>query len=116
MAARSGPFAGGVVPGKIECRSDIEARDGNAQQVFIGFAGPGGEAGIAFGSGNDASMWRVAADVIGLDDTFEFTERADPSAPAANKARLYSKDNGGGKTQLVVRFPTGAVQVIATEP
>jgi hypothetical protein len=47
----------------------------------------------------------------------EITELAsDPAAPSANKARLYTKDNGAGKTQLVVRFPTGAVQVIATEP
>lgn len=41
---------------------------------------------------------------------------SDPAAPAANTGRLYFKDNGSGKTQLVVRFPTGAVQVIATEP
>lgn len=46
----------------------------------------------------------------------EFAERADPAAGGANTARLYSKDNGAGKTQLVVRFPTGAVQVVATEP
>lgn len=46
----------------------------------------------------------------------QFSEQADAAAPAVNKARLYSKDNGSGKTQLVVRFPTGAVQVIATEP
>lgn len=46
----------------------------------------------------------------------EFDEITDPAAPAANKARLYAKDNGAGKTQLVVRFPTGAVQVLATEP
>lgn len=47
---------------------------------------------------------------------FEMKKRSDPSAPAADTARLYVKDNGAGKTQLVVRFPTGAVQVIATEP
>ena len=46
----------------------------------------------------------------------EFTEQSDPSAPAANRAALYSRDNGSGKTQIVARFPTGAVQVIATEP
>ena len=46
----------------------------------------------------------------------QFSERADPAAPSANEARLYAKDNGSGKTQLVVRFPTGAVQVLATEP
>lgn len=48
---------------------------------------------------------------------FEMNElTGDPAAGAANTARLFVKDNGAGKTQLVVRFPTGAVQVIATEP
>jgi hypothetical protein len=41
---------------------------------------------------------------------------ADVAAPATNRSRLYTRDNGAGKTQLVVRFPTGAIQVIATEP
>lgn len=41
---------------------------------------------------------------------------ADPAAPAANAGRMYFRDNGGGKTQLCVRFNTGAVQVLATEP
>lgn len=43
-------------------------------------------------------------------------EIADPAAPAANHGVLYFRDNGSGKTQLVARFPTGAVQVVATEP
>ena len=46
----------------------------------------------------------------------EGAEIPDPSAPATNYGRLYFRDNGAGKTQLVCRFPTGAVQVIATEP
>lgn len=41
---------------------------------------------------------------------------ADPAAPAANAGRMYYRDNGSGKTQLCVRFATGAVQVLATEP
>lgn len=45
----------------------------------------------------------------------EGPEIADPAAPAANKGRLYFKDVGG-KTALVARFPTGAVQQIAVEP
>jgi len=58
-----------------------------------------------------------AAGIVSIGTGFEeFTERADPAAGAVNTARLYAKDNGAGKTQLVVRFNTGAVQVIATEP
>lgn len=40
----------------------------------------------------------------------------EPEAPDVGYGRLYFRDNGAGKTQLVVRFNTGAVQVIATEP
>lgn len=46
----------------------------------------------------------------------QMTEIADPAAPAANLAVLYTRDNGSGKTQLCVRFNTGAIQVIATQP
>lgn len=53
-----------------------------------------------------------------LGTTFlEMTEQsADPDAPGLNRGRLFLRDNGSGKTELCVRFPTGAVQVLATEP
>ena len=50
-----------------------------------------------------------------INDLIEMPEIADPAAPVANKARIYVRDSGG-KTQLVVRFPTGAIQQIAIEP
>lgn len=53
---------------------------------------------------------------VRLGDAIESPEISDPAAPAANTALLYARDNGAGKTQWVARFPTGAVQVIATEP
>ena len=40
---------------------------------------------------------------------------SDPAAPAANKGVFYLRDTGG-KTEMVVRFPTGAIQQIAIEP
>jgi hypothetical protein len=46
----------------------------------------------------------------------EFDEMTAPGAGAVNTARLYAVDNGAGKTQLVVIFNTGAVQVLATQP
>jgi hypothetical protein len=46
----------------------------------------------------------------------EISEQTAPSAPASDKAVIFARDNGSGKTQLCVRFTTGAIQVIATEP
>ena len=46
----------------------------------------------------------------------ELVEIGTPSAPGANHARLFIRDNGSGKTQLCVRFATGAVKVLATQP
>jgi hypothetical protein len=44
----------------------------------------------------------------------EMPEITTPSAPGANKARLFVRDNGGF-TQLCVRFNTGGVKVLATQ-
>ncbi len=80
------------------------------------------DGGIAWGDGSgsfDVRLSRNAANVMALDagDGLQFAEAsADLAAPAANGARLYTRDNGSGKTQLVVRFNTGPVVVIATEP
>ena len=64
----------------------------------------------------DTNLYRQSAGILKTDGYIQLQENTDPSAPTSNNAILYSRDNGGGKTQLVVRFPTGAVQVIATEP
>lgn len=90
------------------------------------------EAGLMMGGG-DTYMLRTAAARVGfgtglglllgspdaqIDARYVGLNEAsgDPSAPAANGAVVYTKDNGAGKTQLCVRFATGAVQVIATQP
>lgn len=46
----------------------------------------------------------------------QYFETTAPTNGPANTARLFVRDNGSGKTQLCVIFPTGAVQVISTEP
>lgn len=43
------------------------------------------------------------------------SQTAAPSG-SASKSRLFSRDNGSGKQQFCVQFPTGAVQVLATQP
>ncbi len=47
---------------------------------------------------------------------FEGTEMTAPVAGAANTGRIFFQDNGGGKTQLMVIFNTGAAQQIAIQP
>ncbi len=41
---------------------------------------------------------------------------AAPEAPGTNGYKIYAVDNGSGKTQLRVRFATGAEQTLATQP
>lgn len=120
-------------------RLDINANDlfiqsGAATRMRLGARGPAGEAGIIFGNLDDTNLYRSAADTLRTDDDFtartiravvdsngnsffELREQsADPAAAPADRGRLFCKDNGAGKTQLAVRFATGAVQIIATEP
>jgi hypothetical protein len=46
---------------------------------------------------------------------YELSEIATPATPVANRARLFLKDNGLGKTQVCVKFANGTVKVLATE-
>lgn len=46
----------------------------------------------------------------------EYDEMTAPSAPAANTVRLYSDDNGAGKTRLMALFSSGAAQQVAIQP
>jgi hypothetical protein len=65
-----------------------------------------------------AGTTEVEIDADGIDIRNGWLELEERSAPSglSNHARLYAKDNGAGKTQLVVIFGSGAEQVIATEP
>ncbi len=70
----------------------------------------------------DFRLFRVAAQVMALlgvstaGAAIEFTEMTAPSAGAANTCRLYTEDNGGGKTRLMALFNTGAAQQVAIQP
>lgn len=97
----------------------------------------------AWGSGSavaDTNLYRDAVDSLKTDDSFTaagtlraessavigtgttltgalgFTERAGSGNAGTNEAWLFAKDNGSGKTQLVVVFQSGNTQIIATEP
>lgn len=63
-----------------------------------------------------SDVWIGAGSSTGFLDLTEYNTTTDPAAPSDNHARVYVRDNGSGKEQLCVRFNTGAVQVLATEP
>lgn len=46
----------------------------------------------------------------------QLSEMTAPAAPAANGCRIYAVDNGGGKTQLMALFSSGAAQQLAIQP
>lgn len=84
--------------------------------------GHDGTTPIALRNASDANVVEISAtgDIaqVAAGTYHEFKENGttDAAAGAANTARLYCRDNGAGKSQLVVRFNSGAVQVLATEP
>ena len=74
-------------------------------------------------SGADCGFFRSAAGVVvvnGANSTtggaLEYIEQTAPSAPSADRVRVYAQDNGAGKTQLMALFNTGAAQQVAIEP
>jgi hypothetical protein len=56
-----------------------------------------------------------SAGVVYTTRFYELTEISTPVSPIANRARLFAKDNGLGKTQLCVKFANGTVKILATE-
>lgn len=69
---------------------------------------------------NSAGKWVPTLQPAGefdLDARFIRLEEVTlPPAPSANRGVLFVRDNGSGKTQLVIRFSSGVEQIIATEP
>jgi hypothetical protein len=51
-----------------------------------------------------------------IDGNITLPEKTAPDAPLDDSVVIYAVDNGAGKTQLMARFATGAVQQIAIEP
>lgn len=100
--------------------------NGDSEPIFRLNASPqmGLELGNGGSSATDVGVRRRSAGILAIDNgsaanggaVLEFVEVGDPAAGDANTGRLYVRDNGAGKSQLCIRFNTGAIQVIATEP
>jgi len=101
------------------------ALNGTATTTHLNVAS-GGTLRLRVANGNYVSLTSTAMQVENVPITMPSTDgtgylqiveqASSPAAGAANSARIYAKDNGSGKTQLIVRFASGAEQVLATEP
>lgn len=101
-------------PNQILAGDGAGGLDTALYRLAAGFWQMSGSLGLggALAAGTYASLAGTAG--AGFLEAVE--QSADPGAPAANTGRLFFKDSGAGKTQLCVRFNTGATQVIASEP
>jgi len=118
-----GPLLRGGLP-RTEVRDTLPAASADFAYRVLTIRGNGGTTpDVTYQCLRDATGswgWRVVSAVdanaiVGAAYS-EYEEISDAAAGATNHGRVYARDNGMGKTQLVVRFPTGAVQVLATEP
>ena len=110
----------GTVGGMIITGLDADAPEGNVTLAATTYDGAAHSGLATVSLALDTTYGQLSAICNGLHLTTAYIQgqelSADPSAPSANFGRLYFRDNGLGKTQLCVRFNTGAVQVLATQP
>lgn len=108
----------------------LAVNDLNGQQFTIdsanGYVAIRNSLVYSFRSGdgvNEVCLKREAIDLLGIYSDLNILngagivlkEMTTPAAPAANRFVLYGDDDGSGKTRVMVRFPTGAPQVVAIE-
>lgn len=99
----------------VDLRSVVEVAPSTGAIVTVGPQGPQGDTGPTGPTGPTGADGATGPEGP-TGSTLSGGERTDPAAPAANTGILYFRDNGSGKTQLCVRFATGAIQVVATQP
>jgi hypothetical protein len=105
----------GQATGVLGFSGTVGAPTARAKTGVYGYANQDGKAKGIVGESSKGFAGYFLGKVY-LSKFQEMKEISTPSAPTANKARLFLKDNGAGKTQLCVRFHSGAIQVLATQP
>lgn len=100
---------------------EIIGADGIAvvEVTIPGAQGPQGPAGTGGGGGGSQTPWAQDIDAAGYNLSnlgyVMFGEISDPSAPSANQAILYFRDNGSGVTQACIRFANGNILVLGQD-
>lgn len=89
----------------------------NYERIVLGqWNGNVAEIGAEKGGTGTLRPLRLIGDHLIFPTYYEMAEMTAPAAPAANGARVYSEDDGGGRTRVMVKFSSGAAQQIAIQP
>lgn len=100
--------------GYFRCTSRFEILGGGSTGQLV-FRNAAQNAGIGWDFATDA-IAKLRTRALSGGAALNFLEQTAPSAPAANEVVLYAQDNGGGKTQLMALFASGAAQQVAIQP
>lgn len=124
QTANPGIYATGVADATIALNRSTDTRSGGSKTQTYGLRINNGSGRMTVFGNNLTGNATADLNLTGTAGTLEMdvtgslglpTVITDPTAPTSG-GLVYVKDNGSGKTQLAVRFPTGAVQILATEP
>lgn len=112
---------GGTLVDSGVTAGDIVLPNSTGRIVCVDSAGTGTKDSLKCDTSNrlvlGAGFVEVVVGSAGAGGTYlRFNEITEPGNSSTNQGRVFAKDNGAGKTQLCVRFNTGATVVIATEP
>jgi hypothetical protein len=111
-----GPTTGSLI---VKAGTRQNAGAGRSVEIYASSGvteGAGGSVLLTPGAGVGGSADGGVLIGSSLPCYLEMYEMTAPAAGAANTARIFSQDNGAGKTQLMVQFATGAAQQIAIQP
>lgn len=75
-----------------------------------------GVAGTDMGFASQGNYFSGTLTLNGISYYLGFIKRTGTPTPIPNQALVWGRDNGSGKMQLMVQFPTGAPVQIAIEP
>lgn len=128
LAGNAGVAIGKGASATLSTAVGFAAQAQGSYSTALGAATSTGLDGVAIGHGAKTTGWSRSVAIgrgvsatgndqiaLGARHIEVYEVAADPPAPATDRARLFVRDNGGGKTQLCIRFATGDVQVLATE-
>ncbi len=113
MPTSSFPAGSGTIGGTIQAN---QVATGSGADTLSGAAGLTFDGTTLTGTAVASSTTVVSGTTVTVGTYVAGAEQVAPAAPAANGYRMFAQDNGGGKTQLMVIFASGAAQQLAIQP